>query len=98
MIYEARVDGRSFRVEVRAGTEEGRLTVVIDGRPMDVDVREAGPHQASLIVHGRSYEPGLERRARGSRGALGGRVLEVELSEAARGEAAPRRPAGGPAR
>ena len=98
MIYEATVDGRAFRVEVRAAGGEGRYTVVLDGRPIEVDVRDAGPHLSSLIVEGRSYETALERRERGYRVALGARVLDVELAEAARGALAPRQAAGGPAR
>ena len=98
MIYEASADGRAFRVEVRAGTTEGRFTVVVDGRPIEVDVADAGPHIASLLVEGRSHEAALERRERGFRVGLRGRVIEVELAEAVRGAAAPRRVSGGPAR
>jgi len=98
VIYAATVEGHAFRVEVRGGEKEGQYTVVVDGRPIEVDVRDAGPHVSSLIIQGRSYEAALEKRERGYRVALGARVLEVEIAEAAAGAAAPRRAAGGPAR
>jgi biotin carboxyl carrier protein len=98
MIYDATVDGRTVRVEVRAGNGDGRYIVRLDGRPIEVDVREAGPHTLSVIADGRGHEVGIERREGGYRVALRGQVLEVSLVEAARGAAAPRRAAGGPAR
>ncbi len=98
MIYDATVDGRAVRVEVRADGTDGRYTVLLDGRPTEVDVRDAGPHLLSLIVGGRSYETAVERRDGGYRVAWRGRVLEVEVAEVARGMVAPRRPTGGPAR
>jgi biotin carboxyl carrier protein len=98
MIYDATVDGRTVRAEVRPGDGEGRYTVRLDGRPIEVDVREAGPHTLSMIVAGRAHEVVTERREGGYRVALRGQVLEVSLVEAARGAAAPRPAAGGPAR
>jgi len=97
MIYDATVDGRNVRAEVRAGAD-GRYTVRLDGRPVEVDVREAGPHAMSLIVDGRAHEVMIERREGGYRVVQRGQVLDVALVEGARGAAAPRRPAGGPAR
>jgi biotin carboxyl carrier protein len=97
MIYDATVDGRSVRAEVRAGAD-GRFTVRLDGRPVEVDVHDAGPHAMSLIVDGRAHEVMIERRPGGYRVVLRGQVLDVALVEGARGAAAPRRPAGGPAR
>ncbi|HEV7502734.1 MAG TPA: biotin/lipoyl-containing protein [Vicinamibacteria bacterium] len=97
MIYDATAFGRSVRAEVRAGAD-GRYTVRLDGRPVEVDVRDAGPHAMSLIVDGRAHEVMIERRPGGYRVVLRGQVLDVALAEGARGAAAPRRPAGGPAR
>jgi biotin carboxyl carrier protein len=97
MIYDATVDGGNVRVEVRAGAD-GRYTVRLDGRPVEVDVRDTGPQAMSLIVDGRAHEVMIERRPGGYRVVLRGQVLDVALVEGARGAAAPRRPAGGPAR
>jgi len=97
MIYDATVDGRSVRAELRAGAG-GRYSVRLDGRPVEVDVRDAGPHAMSLIVDGRAHEVMIERREGGYRVVLRGQVLDVSLVEAARGAVASRRPAGGPAR
>ena len=62
----------------------------LDGRAIEVDVREAGPHTLSVIADGRAHEVGIEPREGGYRVALRGQVLEVSLVEAARGAAAPR--------
>jgi biotin carboxyl carrier protein len=96
MIYEATVDGHAVRTEVRG--RDGVYTVLLDGRALEVDVREAGPNLLSLIVDRRSHEVGLERREGSYRVAVRGRVFEVALVEAARGAAAPRKSEGGPAR
>jgi biotin carboxyl carrier protein len=96
MIYDATVDGHSVRVEVRG--KDGRYTVLLDGRELAVDAREAGAHVLSMIVDGRSHEVGIERREGGYRVAIRGQVLEVALVEGARGEAVPRRAGAGPAR
>jgi biotin carboxyl carrier protein len=98
VIYEASVGGRSWRVEVRPGSGEGRYTVTLDGHPLDVDVRETSPGVLSLIAAGRSQEAAVERMEGGFRVGLRGRVIEVSLAEAARGGAALRRPAAGPSR
>jgi biotin carboxyl carrier protein len=97
VIYTATVEGRDVRAEVRAGTGEGQYLVLVDGRALDVDLREAGPHVLSLIVEGRSHDAFLERRAGGYRVALRGRVVDVDLVEGA-AAAAPRIASGGPAR
>lgn len=96
MIYDATVEGHTVRMEVRG--RDGLYTVLLDGRPLEVDVREAGPHVLSLIVGTRSHEVGIERREGGYRVAVRGRVFDVALVEAARGAVAPRRAEGGPAR
>ena len=96
MIFDASVDGRTVRAEVRGA--DGAYTVLLDGRPITVDAREAGPHVLSLIVNGRSHEVGIERREGGYRVALRGQVLDVGLVEAARGGVAPRKAGGGPER
>jgi biotin carboxyl carrier protein len=83
---------------VRAGGAEGRYTVRLEGREMEVDVRDAGPHTMSLIVDAQSHEIAIERSEGGYRVAVRGEVLDVGLVEGARGAAAPRRASGGPAR
>ena len=97
MIYDATVDGRTLRAEVRA-SGEGRYTVRLDGRPVEVDVHDAGPHAMSLIADGRAYDAVVERREGGYRVVLRGQAIEVSLVEASRGAVAPRKAAGGPSR
>jgi biotin carboxyl carrier protein len=93
VIFEVTVWGRTVRAEVRGGA--GRYTVLIDGRAVEVDAREAGPHALSLLVAGRSHDIGVEKREGGYRVLVRGEVVEVGLVEAARGAAVPRRPASG---
>jgi biotin carboxyl carrier protein len=97
VIYAATVEGQAVRAEVRAGSAEGRYLVLVDGRALEVDLREAGPHGLSLLVDGRSHDVALERRAGGYRVALRGRVVDVDLVEGAVA-VAPRPVARGPAR
>jgi hypothetical protein len=89
MIYDASACGRSVRVEVRAAAAEGRYTVRVDGREVEVDVRDSGPHTMSLIVDGRSHEVAIERVEGGYRVFLRGEVLDVGLVSGARGAVAP---------
>ena len=97
MLFDATVDGRTIRVEVRP--REGGYRVTVDGRALDVDHREAGPHFVSLLIGGRSYEAGLEKRPDGYDVVLAEDVVHVELRGASEGVAAAARKAdGGPAR
>ena len=97
MLFDATVDGRTLRVEVRG--RDGRYVVTLDGRALEVDHQETGPHFASLIIGGRSYEAGLEKRPDGYDVVLAEDVLHVELRGASQGyQAAPRKADGGPAR
>ena len=97
MRFEAAVRGHSARVEVRG--KNGHYVVTIDGRPLEVDYQETGRHFASLLIDGRSYEAGIERRPGGYNVVLADDVLEVDLLDAARGDGpAPRAAGRGPAR
>jgi biotin carboxyl carrier protein len=98
VIYDATVGGRTRRVEIHAGEGDGRFRVRLDGREVEVDVREAGAHTLSLLVDGRSHEVSLERVEGGYRAGVRGTALDVLLTEGAAATAAPRRTAGGPAR
>jgi len=95
--FDATVEGRSFRVEVRG--RDGRYTVTIDGRPVEVDLEETGHDFVSLLIGGRSYEVGLEARQGGYTVVLADDAVQVDLADASRGTAAavPKLPAG-PAR
>ncbi len=96
MMFEAAVDGTTQQVEVRG--KGGRYTVILDGRPLEVDLVETGGHFLSLLIGGRSYEVGLLPAPRGYTVVLDHEVLEVELQAAGRG-AVPRGSAGaGPLR
>ena len=97
MIFDASVDGRTLRVEVRG--KNGSYTVTLDGRPLAIDLSESGRDFASLLIEGRSYEVGLERRPTGYTVVLEDDVLSVDLTDAVRGGGAtPKRAASGPAR
>lgn len=97
MIFDASVEGRSVRVEVRG--KDGRYTVSLDGRAIEVDVQETGRDFLSLLIDGRSYEVGLERRGSGYTVVLEDDVVPVELADAARSATAVAKKAGsGPAR
>lgn len=97
MIFDATVDGRTVRVEVRG--QGGRYRVTLDGQPLDVDVEPAGRSFVSLLVDGQSHEAGVVRTADGYAVALSAATFDVELKEAARGEGASSRArAAGPVR
>jgi acetyl/propionyl-CoA carboxylase alpha subunit len=97
VIFEASVDGRTLRVEVSG--KDGRYTVVLDGRPLQVDMQETGRDFVSLLIDGRSYEVGLEKRPGGYNVVLPDDSLDVELADATHGNGAvPRRAPSGPAR
>lgn len=97
MIFDAVVDGRALRVEVRRAN--GRFAVTLAGRPMEIDFVAAGPHFASLLVEGKSYEVGLEPREGGYAVFLSNDTLQVRLQDASRSAAGlARKTAHGPAR
>ena len=96
MIFEATVDGRTIRVEVRG--RDGRYTVVLDGRPLEVDARETGRHFLSLLVEGRSCEAGIEKRPGGYTIVLPDDVVAVDLAEAGSVSVGPVKRAAGPVR
>ena len=83
MIFDATLDGRTVRVDVRATGD--RHTVTLDGRPVQVDACETGRDLLSFLVEGRSFEAGFERRAGGYLVMLQGSTFGVEMAEAARG-------------
>jgi biotin carboxyl carrier protein len=95
MLFDATVDGRTLRVEVQG--KNGRYSVTIDGRLLEVDLFDGGRDFVSLLIAGRSHEAGLEKRPGGFTVVLADDVVGVDLAEASRGEApAARRTAGGP--
>jgi biotin carboxyl carrier protein len=84
VLFDATVDGRTLRVEVRG--KDGRYTVTIDGRPLEVDLFDGGRDFVSLLIAGRSHEAGLEKHASGFTVVLTDDVVVVELADAALGE------------
>ena len=96
MLFDATVDGRTMRVEVRG--RDGRYTVVIDGKPLEVDAHGTGAHFLSLILDGKSYEAGMEKRPTGYAVVLPDDVIAVDIAPAARGAAASFRKPAGPIR
>lgn len=97
MIFDATVAGRTLRVEVRGG--RGHYAVVVEGRPLQVDIAESDRAFVSLLVDGRSHEAGLEKVPGGYRVSLGGVPFQVELSDATQAtESAARKAPSGPTR
>jgi biotin carboxyl carrier protein len=97
VIYEATVAGRTIRVEVRGS--DGRYTVTLDGRALEVDLHEAGRDFLSLLIDGRSYEVGLEKRPHGYTVVLDDDVVAVDLADAGSAAVATvRKAAAGPMR
>ena len=97
MIYDATVDGRAARVEVRSAG--GVYTVIVDGKPLTVGVFPTSRHFATLIVDGRCHDAGVLRQGATHAVALREGSFEVTLVAAARGAVAPHRKAPvGPAR
>jgi biotin carboxyl carrier protein len=97
MIFDATVDGRTLRVEVRG--KDGRYQVNVEGQVLEVDLQETGRDFVSLLIEGRSYELGMEKRDGGYLVLFPDDALHVELQDAARSAGvAARRGATGPAR
>jgi biotin carboxyl carrier protein len=97
VIFDASVDGRELRVEVKRAN--GRFAVTLGDQRLEVDFVPADEHFASLLVAGKSYEVAFEPRAGGYAVFLPGDVLEVQLQDASRAVRAPARKAShGPAR
>lgn len=97
MIFDATVDGRSARVEVRRAGEA--YTVLVDGRPLGVGVFPTSRHFTTLIIDGRCHDAGVLRQGSQHAVALRDGTFDVTLVAGARGPAAPhRKTAAGPAR
>jgi biotin carboxyl carrier protein len=96
VIFDATVEGRTIRVEVRGG--DGRYSLSLDASPLEVDFVPSGSHFASLLVDGDSHEVGIEKRPEGFVIQFPGDAVSVLLAEADRGGATPVRRAHGPAR
>jgi acetyl/propionyl-CoA carboxylase alpha subunit len=97
VIFDATVDGRPARVEVRSAG--GVYTVLVDGRALRVDVFPTARHFTTLIIDGRSFDAGVLRQGSTHSVALGGGTFEVALVVGSRDAAAPhRKAAAGPAK
>jgi len=96
VIFDATVEGRTIRVEVRGG--DGRYSLSLDGSPLEVDLVPAGRHFASLLVGGESHEVGIEKGQAAVVIHLRGAAVSVLLAEASRSAPAPVRGTHGPAR
>jgi biotin carboxyl carrier protein len=97
VIFDANVDGRAARVEVRSAG--GVNTVLVDGRPLAVSVFPTARHFTTLIIDGRCHDAGVLRQGDVHAVALREGTFEVSLVVGARGAAAVHRKAvTGPAR
>jgi len=93
--FEAEVDGRRVRVDVRGSG--GRYEVQIGDRRRIFDARATTSKTLSLIVDGESHEIALERKGDIFHVQLPAATLSVQLSEASAASPAPP-PATGPMR
>ncbi len=82
MLFDATVEGRTVRVEVRPQGQGYVLS--FEGRSFEVDRVAAGPHFASLLVAGRSHEVAIERSADGLRLHFPADIVSVRIAEASR--------------
>jgi biotin carboxyl carrier protein len=95
VLFEARVDGRAVRVEVKPRGDG--FSVTLDGRALSVDAVVLG-RMTSLLVDGHSHDVAVEPEAAGLRVHFNGQSVLVELADAARDAGAPSRRASGAAR
>jgi len=84
MLFDAQVEGRTIRVEVR--NKNQRYEVSLDGRLLEVDLQETGRDFVSLLIEGRSYEVGLQKTASGYTVVTPGDTVHVELLDSTRGK------------
>ena len=96
MFFEARVDGSTVRVEVRARGEG--YSVSLDGRPLEVDAVGLNSGLTSLLLDGRSYEVAVEPEPDGLRVHFPGGSVRVELADASHAASSKSRSASGPTR
>jgi biotin carboxyl carrier protein len=96
VVFDALVDGRTLRVEVRVRGQG--FDVLVDGRPLAVDAAFDGERFASLLVDGRSHAVALERLDGGYRVHLREGAVDVSLQEARGGVRPARHRESGPAR
>ena len=97
MKLRATVDGRTLTVEVRG--QDGHYTVDLDGRRLEVDVLDTGRDFVSLLVAGRSYALGFEKRPTGYGVFFPDDTIDVELGETTAGMGtASKKALSGPAR
>jgi biotin carboxyl carrier protein len=96
LIYDVLLEGRTLRVEVRS--LEGRYSVTVDGRTLEVDYQETADGFASLLIEGRSYELGVSRQGNAYSVAFPDDEVRLELVPAARGGLSAPRANGGQAR
>jgi biotin carboxyl carrier protein len=96
VLLDATAAGRTVRVEVRG--RDGRYSLRLDGRELEIDLVPTGDRFLSLLVEGRSHEVGIEACPGGYRVHFPDDVVTVELAVAATGSRAAAPRAAGPAR
>jgi biotin carboxyl carrier protein len=97
VIFDLTSGEKTWRVEVQA--REGGYRLLLEGRAVDVDVKDAGRGFLNLLVDGHSWDTGVLRTEDGVSVVLAGHVVPVAIAEGARGVAAAgARAASGPAR
>jgi biotin carboxyl carrier protein len=96
MRFHATADGRTLGVEVRG--DDGRYTVLLDGKPIEIDLVDTARSFASLIVDGHSHEVAIEPRPGGYRVHFASDTVTVELEDATRAVATPAQRHAGPTR
>jgi biotin carboxyl carrier protein len=79
MKYLVRLEGQSFLVSVLE--TEGRLTVEVDGTPVEIELEEAGQGRYVLFADGRSHDLAISSGSHGSMLAIDGETFGVSIEE-----------------
>jgi biotin carboxyl carrier protein len=97
VIFDATLDHRAIRVEVKP--LDGGYRVSVDGHELPIDVEETGPATLHLLVDGCSFDVALARHPDGYQVELPEGSWRVELVAATRGGTrAARKASSGPTR
>jgi biotin carboxyl carrier protein len=79
MKYLVRLDEQSFLVSVLE--TDGRLTVEVDGKSVEIELEEAGQGRYALFADGRSYDLAVARDSGSAALAIGGETFDLSIEE-----------------
>jgi biotin carboxyl carrier protein len=79
MRYLVRLDGQDVLVSVLESN--GQLTVEVDGKPVEIELHEAGQGRYALLAEGRSHDLAVSWGPEGSMLAIDGEAFELSIEE-----------------